>query len=422
MFFFEVEYYRSMLREEFSKHPKHYSEASYDIIDDIYSVLSKLEPMGMDNYKELYFRVPCGTLDDYLAWAKKKGFYTEETEEIILDYSAFYAGDVRWISVTSSEYINSEGEIYRVIGLNRRPCIRIEPESDIEYNIYDIYNIEDFLKWLLKEIRKCVDSVLKGTYNTDVMKNLPYEMRVGKISRSTLWEMFPEIKKNYLELISEKDIKRFTSVACSFREPKPGRMKTMTKDDFLKACGYLYRSNRMRGYEKLSDWDLFCLHSCSHGRNDGLAEIGNSPEEFEQWMNNSNDFDWGGHKWSIVDGSSRSRIMMRPVKDKDGWYFELWGGELYSTVEVANGYLALADAGFPVSLHGMKLMAKKLMGHDSVGIIPEDIYPVHCYDMFPDEHVVAFMNMSDIEMTKKEKEEFICRCIWYPTEYAKAAR
>lgn len=413
MTYYELYHWMTALREDYAYRPNIYTAQSYQKIDTLFSLLKQIKPNGDDEYRLLYLKVPHGTEEEYRKWLEEEQEYDKDDIDFYTEGYMDGATDEDWIVCTASEYINPEKEVYRSLSLNYSPCIRVEP-NDKNFYPGNEWDIEPLVDWLISAVKDCIEALANGTYNYEVLKSLPYEMRTGKINRNVLWTLFPEMKQNYFALMSEENQKRF----CSFWNMKkiPDERVEMTKSLYLKACAALYRVNKMRGYEE-DDWALFCHHSCSHGRLEGLANIDDSPEAFANWMETADKQDWGGHAWAIKDGSSRSRIMLKPVKDEKGWYLALWGGELYSTVEVANGYLAMCDAGIPVSLPEYPEMRKKICGQDSVGIVPENIMPVHCYDLFPDERVLSFLNMSDLEMKDKAKEAFICQSIWYAPGY-----
>lgn len=350
-----------------------------------------------NNHWTFYVTEEKGSLEEYKQYIDKD-YYDENDVAYLLEEFEYYK-EKEWIKISTVETDNG----YRIIQFNNRNYITVSPKNDKQSFKYDI---SELLEWLISKIKTVIYDLKNNLYNEQITKELPNKFKTGTIRRRDLWKLSPEIKENYLELISQERIKEFIEYVNNSKEEPEQRLMTMTVNDFLKYCSYCYRSNKMEGYETMSDYELFCRHSCSHGHHDGFDEVDwDSVSDFDKVCSlidnhSSLDYDFGGHAWAIVDGSSRSRIQLHPVKDDKGYYLSLAGGDKYSTVEVANTFIELKRNKIPVKLWDKEIMVRKLTGDDLIGIVPDGIFPAYCSEYFPEDEVVSFCDYWSIDDIK----------------------
>jgi len=113
------------------------------------------------------------------------------------------------------------------------------------------------------------------------------------------------------------------------------------------------------------------------------------------------------HPWEVF----RIGIFLFLQKDERGWWLSLSWSKYLQTVKTIKLYLALTDAGLPVSLYQQKELADMIAGKDNIGIVSEDVYPRYCGSIFPGENILQFMNLP-----YEYREETIAAAYWYPLE------
>lgn len=73
----------------------------------------------------------------------------------------------------------------------------------------------------------------------------------------------------------------------------------------------------------------------------------------------------------------------------------------------------LRRAGKPVCLYQAKLLAARVDEAEKIGIVPEGIIPRYCSSMFPNEKIIAFMNLPF-----EKRDEVASHCVWLPLHRA----
>ena len=370
----------------------------------LFEELQKLEACGEDELRRLWLVVPRGEIEDF---GDYEGYLEdeevsnrEEFERLWLDY---YPEPVKWYELAMVSWRG-----WYSVFLGKNLVLQIQPEPEEQYPV----NKKDLAEWILSAATKAVKSVKDGNYNEFVRENLPYVKRKGKILRENYWRIVPEEKEEYLKNISQHDIDRFvTMMGAQPPCPPTGRISEMTAGKFFDCCRLGYEANGCEGAGKLTGKELYIANA--DGRDHGLLDLDeSSAEEFNAWFDGSKLRD--AHCWEIFCGSSSSRAHLFAQRDNEGWWLSLSGPNYWRSVEMIKFYLALADAGLPVEIRRGKELADMVTGCDYIGIIPEEIYPVHCGSMFPEESVLSFMNLPD-----ENGEKIIATAYWYPLEEAR---
>ena len=72
------------------------------------------------------------------------------------------------------------------------------------------------------------------------------------------------------------------------------------------------------------------------------------------------------------------------------------------TVEAIKFYLALHRAGLPVCMRKATVLKDRLTGRELIGIVPEGVAPFYCHGHFPDQDIIAFMNLPSVRSDQLE--------------------
>ena len=79
------------------------------------------------------------------------------------------------------------------------------------------------------------------------------------------------------------------------------------------------------------------------------------------------------------------------------------------TIEAVRFFLALYRAGVPVCIRNAEELKARLTGTESIGIVPEGVFPAYCHARFPGEGIVDFMNLP-----RERQDELSKYCRWQP--------
>ena len=90
----------------------------------------------------------------------------------------------------------------------------------------------------------------------------------------------------------------------------------------------------------------------------------------------------GGHPWGILRGSSRTRIMLYPMKTENGYIFRLAGNPNWSIRDIVKSYITLKKINAPVFFNNTAETTAYLKEEDLVGFVPITRVPVYCQSEF----------------------------------------
>lgn len=226
----------------------------------------------------------------------------------------------RWLKVVKKDWIKANQQVWLSYPLNRR--YGILPNSLVKESLADVYRLEQEL---------------------------------GKAKT-----------KKFIKLVEQGDV-------SDHRETiRP----SMNANDYFEYCKIAYVAGQRKDdrvdknmtgrqmYERYAD-----------GRNEGLLEIaGNSEEEFADWIDGKHPKKTsGGHPWEIKRGGNTTHIdlsVFRPKYDKKGFVVQLRGRSFTRLRETICMFLAIHEAGLPITIDDPEGIRKRLLGQDNIGLVP----------------------------------------------------
>ena len=416
-------------------------------MEPLFSVLSDLAPLKKNNEaKAVWIEIPRGTINDYesfenmLEWGEVESYAEYEDR-----WHEDYPDETCWYRLVTVESFNRDGALgFRAVAFGDKTIV--SADMDREDNDDKFCRAEDQaveLCGILTDLAKeAMEKIRNGIYNDHVNAALPYPFRTGVVRRSVVWEKEPEWKEQSMEGLTPETLTAFKTLLDAGMNDrlKIGRLKSMTANDFFRACAIGYDAC---GYHDtdLSPVDRYFAHA--DGRDEGLSGRGhglnagpgidfNDPDAWKKWY-----FDidrGGGHPWEVIRGGNSThldlyvshdghrlnhRIKTGKITKEEaealpcGFFFMVIG--LHRPVEAVKFYLALSAAGLPVVLRDAKEILARFEETDYIGIVPHNIIPKYCEGMFPEEYgkVVDFMHVYEEEI-----EEFGGQIIWLPMEQA----
>lgn len=369
-----------------------------DAATQLFSTLDNIKPTGADEFRLLWIpaeRGPISAFGDYEELHEEGEYQTrQEFEQSWLDW---YPNETVWYKITCTKYENS-----RYLFINNRFCIHFT--NDNYTNNYEWYT--SLMNWLNCGAQYCITLCESNSYNDVIQDNLPYDMRIGTITRNDIWDIFPDSKKQFLGSIDIEDIQRFITLFSTLEEGTVlnSKLPKMTSGEYFRACMLGYKAS---GYTMPKN-DASPLDWCiayADFRHHGLRDLNqNSSKDFETWMNRKQ---YEGHTWEVRPGHGYSWMHLFPLKDKDGWSFNVSGANYWSCIQAIHFALALYDNDLPVSVYHARQIAKMATGKDLIGIVPHYRLPVYCSDLFQDEDIIDY-----IHLPYEHRDEIIRKANW----------
>lgn len=364
-----------------------------------------------DRIWQFWLKVPRGDIEQYGNFAefKKEGVVNTPREFIKL-WREEYPDKIKWYQVILVLY---ENNLYISFDNKLRFSFNLKT-GETEKICLDTVEAKQFFKWLLFNIEKEVLQFKENPekYNLKISKNLPFKKRFGKIKRLVLWR---SLGKGYYRIdqeLGKNNAEQFKKIYKNFK--KRALIAKMTAREFYKYCEICYDANNyFSGVEQklLSPKEKYL--KMADGRDGGLRDIDqNSEKAFSQWYKNGGCA--GGHPWEICRGGNSTHISLYAVRENKGWQIILAGSSHARVVETAKMAIALFKNKIPFVLRHKEEILRMITGIDYVGIVPEDIIPTYCHDLFPEKDKIHdFLNpWFDLKVSKVVAEQ----AEWYPPE------
>lgn len=400
-------------------------ESTLSLLDEIFlaaAPVRKLECANSDIVKSFWIRVPRGTADD--VWDCEAmlecGDYKNRAE---LDESflGLYPYAEMWFKVTLLSY---EG-FRAVIVFGRSPVYHDTRPGHEETNKWSAHEADELLGLLLPHVKESVGMIVDGTYNGFLDANLPLRHRTGVIARRDLehfWEgLHDRTREFYIfrmpvrEFLSDEEIEEFRRDVSGKRNAPAsiGRIPAMTRrvvvETFLTGGRALPDTRMEPGLDDWSNYRKLMLFADTR-QVEKLPE--DDPAAFEAFLASFHD----NHLWHIVQGSSRTRVTLYPIKDENGWWFRIYS--LRSHPEMIRVFLALRRAGIPVHAGSPEGTLRALDSEDRLLV-----RPCHNWDPYPTtfngEH---FLDVVQFDSEDFANEELMERVEWFPLEHADAEK
>lgn len=190
-----------------------YDKHSYELLDQLFDIIKKIEPASDNSVRELWLKAERGGIEDYgdfeemVSWGDVKT--REEFEEL---WKAEFPNEEEWYNFQIAE---DPANGYRCIFLAHKLVIEIDPSMErggMEYNI------SEFVEWILEAVKEVIIQLEKGMYNRNVREELPAWHRTGTILRKDYWDVYPDGRKAFFTLISKDDVDEFVKCMAAQRD------------------------------------------------------------------------------------------------------------------------------------------------------------------------------------------------------------
>ncbi len=360
---------------------------SIEIFNEILVLLEKIELMReTNNYREIWLSAERGTLADMNFSDDDDAcdyFDIDDKSKLQAAFEERYPDEKYWFLLQSA--YNEDGKVIRI---KETSIYQLNYKRDNEE--YEELDLSEILTWIKDSLITTFDNADK--YCETAEKEIPFENRFGTICRKDLYEKKPSYREFRLKNLTDAEIEEFIKTV----EPEgldyipQNKIKNMT---FNKYFEYAVKAFKAAGYE-IVDGTLYEQFR-KYGEDFGGQLLDkmdyDSPQDFLWFCDEKNHL--GGHPWGLLRGSSRTRVMLWPKETEDGFYFDLFGNEIFMAYEIIKMYMALKNSGFPVKLsYERERLFKYLRQEDLIGIVPYYKLALYCYANFPDEDIEEFMH------------------------------
>lgn len=386
-----------------------YSIKSWNKLRELYKLIDNIIPCGTDNEHVLYFKLPRGTIEDFGSFEEYlECGEVENKEEFIQLWQSEYPQNEKWYCMFTKHFTRKTNEFY-ALGFNNKIVIQNEEIYDSNYTD----DISDIISELILIVNDSINTMKNGEYNSYVEENLDKRLRYGTITRKDYYNLFENIRDDYLENLSEDEINKFEKYAkCQTSLPenpknkwKPsieiGRLEKINANLFYNCCLIGYNANKYDKHEGLTAKEAY--YKYADGRDEGLSDINeNSYEEFNKWFHNESS---SGHPWEVCRGGNSTHISLYIGEDEKGFYFEISGKSYGRSIETIKFYNALKDANVPVYLCDAEELLNRVLEKDKIGIVPDYTITRYQESSFKNEKIIDFVHLDD------EKEEEMIKLV-----------
>ena len=361
------------------------------LMEELFRLLSIVEPTDEDGRRSLWITAERGPIEAAGSFEDYKDLEEVDTyDEYVERWKWYYPDERYWYNV-----IAVRRDDYMAVLLNQQIVLDVDPD----HTRSSLFGFEaaPFIRWIIQSCQRTIEMLQAGSYNNYVRENLPAKHRTGTIIRRDLWSIFPVVRELDMEGLSPKEIELFLqAIDETSGEANPfDYLSEMTAQCFFDACALGYAANDYDG-SGLSAKEQYNKHA--DRRDEALCEIpADSPAAFEEWYHHRMGI---GHPWEVVRGGNSTHVDLYVQQDEYGYHFRV--AVDHRRGEAIRFYLAIRQAGLPVSIWHGCLLADILRGADTIGIVPEGVIPRYCEWRFPGEQTSDFMRPMDDELEKMQ--------------------
>lgn len=357
------------------------TKETYESLDKLFEELREIKKFKDTGKIDLWLCEDRGTPEDfanYEEWLEDGD--VKNYDEFVEIWKNYFPDEIVWFKLTAIYDNGYAGLIY-----NFSNTIQFHKNRPIGHQDYT-----EIINWTILKIRDIKKELNNDTYNERIKEELPYKLRTGIISRTSLWHVCNWFEKNDKKNLTKEEIDKFVSFTKQQLKQDILFVQNMTAKKFFEMCSLCYSANNMN-IEGLTPKEQY--YKYADGRDAGLRDIDeNSCEAFKKWITSYEN----GHPWEIIRGGNSTHIdLFVKIKDNNKYVISLAG--LYRSAETIKSYIALSEKSIPVMLHNSEEMIRRIQGKDYVGIVPEPVFTCYCDGYFPNMKVIDFIHLSDVD-------------------------
>ena len=381
---------------------------------EIHASFAYIKPSGDDEIRQIWIEVERGPVEvfgDYEEY--KESGEVNNLDEFVELWQAYYPQKTKWYKFQTAKFRN---DLYFYFGdkliftINNQEQLAADGKSggNLEF-------LENFVQWLAEKVVEETGKLKINpiAYNQYIQQNLPWAKRFGRIKRQDFWDTLgtetirPDIG------LGEGLINKLKVLVTEMKEKEKPLLQEMTANVFFRLCEICYDANYYfkNRKENLSSVEKYL--SLADGRDADLRNIeADSPQAFYNWYHSGDTL--GAHPWEICRGGNSTHISLF-VSENDGkWAVRLAGSSIVRVEETVRMAIALYENNIPFELSDAEQIVDMVSGNDLIGIVPDNIVPRYCQNLFPpNDQIIDFINLN---FEKELESKIIEKTQWYPLD------
>lgn len=384
------------------------------VLREIYSSFGCIKPGCDDEIRQIWIEVERGPVEAYGDYEEYK--VSEEVnnmDEFVELWQAYYPQKTKWYKFQTAKFRN---DLYFYFGDKLIFTILDKDQPTIEGKAgWNLEVFENFVNWLAEKIVEETGKLKINSiaYNQYIQQNLPWAKRLGRIKRQDFWDILgTEIIRPDIRL-GEGLINKLKVLVAEMKEKEKPLLQEMTAKEFFRICEICYDANSYfkNRKENLSSVEKYL--SMADGRDADLRNIeADSPQAFYNWYHSGNTL--GAHPWEICTGGNSTHISLFVSENAGKWAVRLAGSSIVRVEETVRMAIALYENKIPFELSNAEQIVDMVSGIDSIGIVPENIVPRYCQNLFPPkDRIIDFINL---DFEKEFESKIIEKTHWYPLD------
>ena len=316
-----------------SRDEYHLADRAEEIAWELHKVLSVFEPCGDDDNRSIWLEVPRGKITDWMTYDDAKEYEDVTTrEEYERTWKECYPCETQWVRLTTAVY---ENNVFLHLSDGERGYAHYRGDKHGHYLDPVFF---EYFESLLNEVRLLVKKVLKDVdaYNAYVEKNLPKQIREGRILRKELYRILPWRRPEFED--KEKIVRMLQDCKTYSGEP----LDKMTIRTFCKYYRVAYEAFRELNAEEVPNDPI---DDVAFYRKRHFHQI---PNELD--LDSEDDFQKFDHDHYGELGFSRTDVLADKYTVPGKWVIRVsisYSSHIWAGLNVA---LALYKAGAPLHI------------------------------------------------------------------------
>ena len=383
-----------------SRDEYHLADRAEEIAWELHKVLSVFEPCGDDDNRSIWLEVPRGKITDWMTYDDAKEYEDVTTrEEYERTWKESYPCETQWVRLTTAVY---ENNVFLHLSDGERGYAHYRGDEQGHYLDPVFF---EYLEMLLNEVRILVQRVLEDVdaYNVYVEKNMPKQIREGRILRKDLYRILPWRRPE----LENKD-----GIVKMLQDCKTYSGEPLDKMTIRTFCKY-YRV----AYEAYRDWDA--EEDFSAPKDDvefyRKRHFHKIPNELD--LDSEDDFQKFDHDHCGELGFSRTNVLADDYTVPGKWVIRVsmsYSSQIWDGMKVA---LALYEAGAPLHIDYAERLLAAVEETDYVRLTS---YTFHNYLNWQEETSVYSLpweyqcDYKEYGVTREQLKELIRCSEWMP--------
>lgn len=412
--------YRQSHRMVYSKMDELYpvSDEVQKLYEEIFELLTPImKSDDNDKYCILWIRPTPPTMEEYIAyWIGEREDYESEEEwleaqeSLKKGYKSEFSYSLPWYKLSVRKNIDRDGKLLCKFFSIDNNYIIIEYE-EAQYIADGDYSsiIGPLLEEILLATKDSMKMIEDGTYETTLNSTLQLTRRAGIIPVSTYSRVENEYWNHILDNLTQEEKNSFVSL-YRMGETEAKKCKKTSINELI----YIYKTaiGAVKQTDDKEEIDRYFDSAKRTSCFDFSSFNRDSYDAFLKWMKYNEKQRMGGHYFTLIDGSSVTRISLKPEIKDDGVLWYIGGNEECCVGDQVRAFLSLHGLGIPVTLYNSGNIDKMIEEQGYVCIAPHDYWMRPMYFSLPGDKydIVKKVTLS----TEDNPEELINSIEWIP--------